>query len=406
MTIKRHISKIAFSRDFGRQMRFIIGPRQTGKTTVAKKFLKEQNCLKLYYNWDDRKTRDRYIADYHFFVQELYNVKSSKGKRWLCMDEIHKYPKWKNVLKDFFDSFGEENGFIVTGSARLDMMRKSGDSLAGRYFTFRLNPVTLRELTGKPFQEPPANAGDWIMQKLDHQTYKEKELSALLRFSGFPEPLLSASVRFHKKWRTDYIDRLVREDLRDLTRIQELENIATLMHLLPPRISSPLSINSLTKNIKCSFATVSNYLKAMELGYLIFRILPYSKKISRSLTKENKVYFFDWTRINDPAAQFENYMAVELKTLLELWTDAGIGNFDLHFIRDRDGRETDFLILRDKVPWLMVESKFSRSTIDYHHRKNRNVLGGIPFIQVVRQENIAEKREDGLYQMSASRFFA
>jgi predicted AAA+ superfamily ATPase len=303
MMMKRHISKIAFSRDFGRQMRFIIGPRQTGKTTAAKEFLKKQNCLKLYYNWDDRKTRDRYIADYHFFVRELYNVKPSNG-------------------------------------------------LAGRYFTFRLNPVTLRELTGKSFLEPPADADDWIMQKLDHPTYKEKELSAL------------------------------------------------------SKIASPLSINSLTANIKCSFATVSNYLKAMELGYLIFRVLPYSKKIARSLTKEKKVYFFDWTRINDPAAQFENYMAVELKTLLELWTDAGIGNFDLHFIRDRDGRETDFLILREKEPWLMLEAKLSRSTIDYHHRKNRNILGGIPFIQVVRQENVAEKREGGLYQMSASRFFA
>jgi predicted AAA+ superfamily ATPase len=406
MMIKRYISKVAFSRDFGRQMRFIIGPRQTGKTTVAKKFLKGQNCLKLYYNWDDRKTRDRYIADYHFFVRELYNVMPSKGRRWLCMDEIHKYPKWKNVPKDFFDSFGEENGFIVTGSARLDMMRKSGDSLAGRYFTFRLNPVTLRELTGKPFCEPPADADDWIMQTLDHPTYKEKELSALLRFSGFPEPLLSTSVRFHNKWRTDYVDRLIREDMRDLTRVQELENIATLMYLLPSKIASPLSINSLTKDIKCSFATVSNYLKAMELGYLIFRILPYSKKIVRSITKENKVYFFDWTRINDPAAQFENYIAVELKTLLELWTDAGIGNFDLHFIRDRDGKETDFLILRENEPWLMLEAKFSRSTIDYHHRKNKNRLGGIPFIQVVRQENVAEKREGGLYQMSASRFFA
>jgi len=202
------------------------------------------------------------------------------------MDEIHKYPEWKNVLKDFFDSFGEKNGFIVTGSARLDMMRKSGDSLAGRYFTFRLNPITLRELTGKSFLEPPADANDWIMQKLDHPTYKEKELYALLRFSGFPEPLLSTSVRFHNKWRTDYVDRLIREDMRDLTRIQELENIATLMFLLPSKIALPLSINSLTANIKCSFATVSNYLKAMELGYLIFRILPYSKKIARSLTAE------------------------------------------------------------------------------------------------------------------------
>jgi len=405
MMIERHISKIAFSREFGRQMRFIIGPRQTGKTTAAKEFLKEQDCLNLYYNWDQRKIRDRYLADSHFFTREIYNVEPAKGKRWLCMDEIHKYPKWKNVLKDFFDSFGDENGFVVTGSARLDMMRKSGDSLAGRYFTFRLNPITLRELTNSTFQEPPEDAEEWIKNKLDHPAYEEDYLSALLKLSGFPEPLLSASDRFQKKWRTDYVDRLIREDLRDLTRIQQLENIAAIMHLLPTRISSPLSINSLAKDVKCGFSTVSNYLNAMELGYLIFRITPYSKKIARSLTKETKAYFYDWTRVNAPAGQFENYVAVELKTILEIWTDAGIGNFQMHFIRNRDGKETDFLVLRESEPWLMIEAKLSRSSIDYHHRKSKDMLGGVPFLQVVRQENVAEKREKGLYQISASRFF-
>ncbi len=404
--IERYIGRIAFSRDFGRQMRFIIGPRQSGKTTAAKKFLEDQGCLELYYNWDQRKIRDRYIADSHFFVQEIHNVEPTERKRWLCMDEIHKYPKWKNVLKDFFDSFGQENGFIITGSARLDMMRRSGDSLVGRYFTFRLNPVTLRELSGKSFKEPPADADEWVKSKLDHLVYEKAELSALLQFSGFPEPLLVNSVRFHNKWRRDYLDRLIREDLRDLTRIQELEKVATIMHLLPERISSPLSINALAKDVKCSFATVSNYLKAMELGYLVFRISPYSKRISRSLTKETKAYFFDWTRLKNPARRFENYVAVELKTLLELWTDAGIANFHMNYLRNRDGKETDFLILRDDEPWMMLEAKFSRANIDYHHRKNRELLRRIPFVQIVRQDNIAEEREDGLYQISASRLLA
>ncbi|MCP4681533.1 MAG: hypothetical protein GY864_04295 [Desulfobacterales bacterium] len=144
----------------------------------------------------------------------------------------------------------------------------------------------------------------------------------------------------------------------------------------------------------------------MELGYLIFRILPYSKKIARTLTRESKAYFYDWTRPKHPAGQFENYVAVELKTLLELWTDTGIGVFTLHFIRNRDGKETDFLILRDQEPWMLIETKLSRSSIEYYHRKNRNLLGDIPFIQIVREESIAEKREQGIYQMSASRFFA
>jgi len=285
-------------------------------------------------------------------------------------------------------------------------MRKSGDSLAGRYFTFRLNPVMLKELIGTTFQTPAANGAEWIQKIMDQIAYKADDLSALLKFSGFPEPLLSATDRFHNKWQTDYVDRLVHEDLRGLTRIQELENIATLMHILPSRISAPLSINSLAKDIQCSFPTVKNYLKALEFGYLIFRIPPYSKKIARSLTKENKAYFYDWTRANNPASRFENYVAVELKTQIELWTDAGIAAFEMYFIRDRDGKETDFLILRDHEPWLMLETKMTHGPIDYHHRKNQETLGNIPFVQVVREENIAEKRAGGLYQISASRLFA
>jgi predicted AAA+ superfamily ATPase len=137
-------------------MRFVTGPRQTGKTTIAKQFLKKCGCETLYYNWDNRKIRDSYLRDNHFFSNDIYNTKSLCEKRWLCMDEIHKYPDWKNVLKDFFDSFCDENGFIITGSARLDLFHKSGDSLAGRYFLFHLNPLTLREGIGvKKDLEPP-----------------------------------------------------------------------------------------------------------------------------------------------------------------------------------------------------------------------------------------------------------
>jgi hypothetical protein len=403
--IKRYLSDIAFSKEFGRQMRFVTGPRQAGKTTLAKEFLDKQNCLSLYYNWDQKKIRDRYRQDAHFFVQDLYKINPIDNKRWLCLDEIHKYPKWKNLLKDFFDSYGEENGFIVTGSARLDMLRKSGDSLAGRYFTFRLNPVTLGELSGRSRQEPPLQAADWVESRLNYNQDKKEALGQLLEFSGFPEPLLAASSRFHHKWQDDYVERLVQEDLRDLTRIQELGNIITLMQLLPSKISAPLSINSLAEDMRLHFSTVAKYLKTLELGLLLFRVPPYSKKISRSITKEHKVYFYDWTRLNDPAARFENYVAVEIKAMLELWTDAGLANFEMRFIRDRDGKETDFLILRDNRPWLLMEVKLTRTAIDYHHKKNSKALSGIPFVQIVKEPEVVEKREDHFYQMSAACFF-
>ena len=407
MHIKRHLEKIAFSAGFGRQMRFVTGPRQTGKTTISKHFIKKLCFDKLYYNWDNYKVRDDYMKNNHFFARDLYNESPDEsGRRWILMDEIHKYPNWKNILKDFFDCYGDDAVFIVTGSARLDMMRKSGDSLAGRYFTFRLNPVTLQELAGSEFMEPPEDAATLIKNRLDSPIYKKDELAALLRFSGFPEPLLAGTARFHTRWRSSYLDTLVREDLRELTQIRELEKTAILMHLLPGRISAPLSINSLSRDLVCSFATTANYLKALELGYLIFRISPYHKKIARSLKKEQKAYFYDWTRVALESARFENYVAVELKVWTDLWTDSGAGEFDLYYIRDRDGRETDFLITKGSVPWLLVEVKLSSSKIDYHHKKNSAVLGNIPFVQVLQENNIAEKYENGIYQMSASRFFA
>jgi len=402
--IKRNLINTAFDEEFGKQMRFIIGPRQCGKTTAAKWFLQKYNCQNLYYNWDNRHVRDRYIEDNHFFSRDIYNVNSSWNKPVLCLDEIHKYPKWKNILKDFYDSFCNELLFIVTGSARLDMMRKSGDSLAGRYFTFRLNPFILQEFSTGNFHEPFESAQKWINNKLEKPIYRKNELEALLTFSGYPEPLISGSDRFHRKWQTDYMDRLIREDLREITNFQEMENLAILMKLLPDKVSSPLSINSLTNDLKSSFQTVSNYLNALELGYLIFRVPSYSKKIARSIKKEKKVYFYDWTRISNIGSRFENYVACELKAITELWTDAGLGNYSLYYVKNRDGKESDFLIVKDDTPYLLIEVKLSRTNIEYHHKKNSQILN-VPFIQIVREEGIAEI-SDKHCQMSASRFFS
>lgn len=406
--IHRHISSIAFSPEFRRQMRFIAGPRQTGKTTLAKEFLEQQRCADLYYNWDNRKIRERYADDNHFFLQDVYNVTSASGKRWICFDEIHKHPKWKNVLKDFFDAFGEELGIIVTGSARLDFFRRSGDSLAGRYFLFHVHPLSLSEVVGKKDARLlPEKALDYVTAKLDTAEYFEDELAALLEYSGFPEPFLAASSRFHTRWQIDYVDRVIREDLRDLSRVRELENISLTMKLLPGRICSPLSINALAEDLKTSHATMAGYLQLMELGYLIFRVRPYEKKMARSLTKETKAYFYDWTRAADPAGCFENFVAVELRSLTDLWTDGGYGPFELRYIRTKDGKETDFLILKKDKPWLLLEVKSSRSGIEFHHLKNREIFGAdVPFVQIVRQDKVAEKIQPMVFQMSASRFFA
>jgi predicted AAA+ superfamily ATPase len=405
--LTRILAPIIVDPEFGRQMRFIAGPRQTGKTTVAKEFLKKINCQSLYYNWDERSIRDRYVHDSHFFSSDINNCKPVGKKTWLCMDEIHKYPRWKNVLKDFFDSFGQELGILVTGSAKLDMFRKSGDSLAGRYFLFHLNPLTLRETLGQVSATGvPAESMFFVKSRFDNVKYHDDELAGLLEFSGFPEPFSNASKRFYQRWQTDYLDRIISEDIRDLTHIRELENISLLMKLLPERISSPLSINSLCNDLKTTFATVSSYIQALEMAYVLFRIRPYVKKVARAISKETKVYFYDWTKAATPASQFENYVAMELKALTDIWTDSGYGAFELRYVRTRDGKESDFLILKNENPWMLAEAKMSRCDIEYHHLKNRDLFGkDVAFVQIVKETGIAEKRGDGVFQVSASRFF-
>lgn len=405
--IHRMLSDFCFSDTYGRQMRFVAGPRQSGKTTIAKEFLEKAGCSKLYYNWDMRAVKKRYRAENLFFQSDALDVQKKTEYFWVAHDEIHKYPKWKDLLKDFFDSSEDEFRFLITGSARLDLFRKSGDSLAGRYFLFRLFPLSLTELTKSTDKILNSShiAKNFVEERIFSTKYNQELLIDLLSMSGFPEPFLRGTKIFYRKWHNAYIDRLVREDLRDLTRIRELENISALIEILPAKVGSPLSINSLREDIEVNFASIKNYLKALEIVYAIFFIPPYSKKIARAIKKEPKMYFYDWTTISDPAKRFENYIAVELKILTSTWVDMGKGDFQLNYIRTKDGKETDFLIVKDNQPWLLLEAKYSQQIIEKHHYAHAEKLGNIPFVQFVFQPNITIKNKD-FYQISASRFFS
>lgn len=384
-------------------MRFIAGPRQAGKTTLAKERLLEKGCEGLYYNWDKRDVKNRFKSDPYFYNADALGVHTT-SKKWICFDEIHKYPKWKNILKDAFDSFEEKYQFIVTGSARLDMFRKSGDSLSGRYFMFRLLPVLLMELTNQQKTLPTKKAVDFIEENISQTSY-QSDLEHMLMFSGFPEPLLKGDEIFSSHWHDEYIDTLVKEDLRDLTKIHDLENVVTLMKLLPGRVGAPLSINSLTKDMESSYNAVRNYVNSLILTYVIFRVHPYSKRISRALKKENKVYFYDWTLASEPAKRFENYVACELKNRVLLWSAATKHKFELFFVRTRDKKETDFLVTRDEMPYFLVEVKMSDENIEVHNRLHAQKLGNIPLIQIVQKPDIVKVGNDCVYVISASRFF-
>lgn len=405
--IARQLKNICFSEQFGRQMRFVVGPRQTGKTRLAREFLNEVGCDKLYYNWDKRDIRQAYRKEAHFFATDLYNVTASnRSKPWICFDEIHKMPRWKNILKDFFDSFEDKSRFIVTGSARLDLLKYTGESLLGRYFTFRLFPLRLVEVEGKmgAFNKSPLEPFQFVNACLSRQNNARGGFEQLLKLGGFPEPFISGLDEFVTKWRHDYCNNFIKEDLRDLTHIAEIENTLQLIDILPSKVGSPLSVNSLREDMEVSHTAVRNWLRALKLTHVIFFLRPYTKRISRSIKKESKCYLFDWGRVDALPARFENYVAVELKGLTSIMTDAGWGEFELLYIRTKDGKETDFLITHDNKPWLLLEAKLSEEGVEAHHINNARQLGNIPFLQLTQRSGILKVIEDKYFVVSADRF--
>ena len=245
--IERALYDIAFSKEWGRQMRFITGPRQSGKTTLSMLKLKRENTGKLYYLWDLRSVRDRYKKNELFFTQDS---PPSKDKAWVCFDEVHKMPKWKNILKGTYDASHEHYNFIITGSAKFDVSKRIGDSLAGRYFTFHLFPLCLAELIDPgSFSSPPAqSAENFVKQRLDSGVKAGERLSTLLEYSGFPEPFVKQSKKFHAKWARDYIDTVIKEDIGSLTRIIDKEYLYDLYRVLPEMVGSPISESSLASS--------------------------------------------------------------------------------------------------------------------------------------------------------------
>lgn len=385
-------------------MRFITGPRQSGKTTLAKQKLKREGSEKLYYLWDLRNVRKRYKDKELFFTQDL--PPSARKKHWVCFDEIHKITKWKNILKGVFDETEEHYRFIVTGSSKLDIARKAGDSLSGRYFSFRLPPLTLREISREPMlPNSDADALKHIIDSMDKKPANQDILETFIAFGGFPEPYLKQSKAFLNKWAEDYLDRVIREDIGSLTKIMDRDRIYDIYRILPEMIGSHISENSLASLTESNPHSVKNYLRRLEDFYLCFRVPPYSKNIKRALIKSAKWYLYDWTRIKDEGKRFENYVAVELLSMINLMEEESGIPHRIFYIKDKEKKETDFLILRENSPWMLIEAKLKEKEIDRHHFDHSRSLGDIPLVQICKTGGIAMQVRKNAFSVSAARFF-
>ncbi|MBI4211760.1 MAG: ATP-binding protein [Deltaproteobacteria bacterium] len=373
-------------RDLQKKMVFVTGPRQVGKTTVAQQLLKKLGGH--YYTWDSAEDRERILT------------KSFLHDKRVVLDELHKYDRWKNFLKGTYDKFHEQLQIFVTGSARMDVYRRGGDSLFGRYFLFHLHPLTLGEL----MYPHDINRPEHILTA-SHQddSATHEAFAQLTKFGGFPEPFFSASEEVHARWSIQRRELLVREDVRDLTNISLLSLVEHLLLLLPSRVGSPLSINALKEDLQVAYNTVRQWLDVFENLYITFTLKPYTTKISRSIHKEKKMYLWDWSQIKDDGARFENLTASHLFKAVTLWRDLGYGDFDLTFIRDRDRREVDFCITKDQKPWLLIEAKLSEIRPDETLASFADRFD-VPALQVVSRHGVS-KQTGRVRVVSASSFF-
>ncbi len=328
---KRYIEN-SVDEDLKSKMVFVGGPRQVGKTTFALTFLSEPSEKHpAYLNWDNILIRSALLRG------ELPSNESI-----IVLDEIHKFARWRNLVKGFYDARKSEISFIITGSARLDYYSKGGDSLQGRYHYYRLHPFSLREINTDPSQS---------------------DVQRLLKYGGFPEPFLMAEEKFWRRWQRERLQRVIYEDIRDLENIKEISLLELLAEELPNRVGAPLSVKKLKELLQVAHETVERWLKIFERMYYCYRIPPYGSPKVRAVKKEQKLYLWDWSIVPDSGPRFENFIASHLLKAIHYWIDAGFADYGLYFLRDKLKREVDFLITRNNIPWILVEVKSAESKI-------------------------------------------
>ncbi len=359
-----------------KEMVFLAGPRQSGKTTLAG-IIAEGFANSLYFNWDIPEQRSRLLRNPSFF-EEVDRKDASPPL--IIFDEIHKYRDWKNYLKGVYDRFRSSYRFLVSGSGRLDIYQKGGDSLAGRYLLFHLFPFTLAELGNRrrPYEKFMT---DPLAVSLTHGSELRELWNSLGSTSGFPEPFLSAKATTYRRWSNTYARQLIHEDIRDLTEVRSVSSMETLFHLLPSRVGNPLSVSGLARNLQVSPVSVKNWLDLFERFFLTFSIAPWTEKVARAVVKERKVYLYDLPRLKDRGARFENMVALELWRAVTSWNDLGLGEFGLHFIKNKEKQEVDFLLSRDYEPFLLVETNLAEQGLSAPLRKFQGALK-VPALQL------------------------
>ncbi len=334
--MKRYLN-VALEKDLGHKILLLTGPRQCGKTTLSKMLSTDYQ----YINYD--------LAEHRLLLREKG---WDRQKELVIFDELHKMEHWKAWLKGIYDVEGLPPALLVTGSAKLDAFRKVGDSLAGRHFQFRLHPIDLKEAEAFSGLE------------------RDESFERLMTVGGFPEPFLKGTRRYYNRWKHSHIDLILKEDLLTLSAVRDIQSIETLIELLRSRVGSPVSSNSLARDLQKSPNTIQHWLKLLEDLYVIFKVSPFHKNVARALLKEPKYYFYDNGMVQgDEGNKLENLVACALLKKIHWARDVEGDDFGLHYIRNKDGQEIDFLITREKLPQQLIEVKWKDDSLSPNFKK-------------------------------------
>lgn len=378
-------------------MAFIMGARQVGKTTLSKLVAQNFDQYK-YFNWDNDNHRSLILSG-QGFIEKIFPPHAVGNKPLIIFDEIHKYTNWKNFIKGFYDTYKDSYNIIVTGSSHLNIFQKGGDSLMGRYIPYTLHPFSLGELNSNKIDNLYRKSCDVGQDVFDN----------LYQFGGFPSPFLKNDLKWYNQWRRTRRSQLFREDIRDLTNVHEISNLELCAQILEYQTGSIFNRSTIAKKIQVNIQTINRWVEILKQFYFAFPIYPWKNNIPHSLVKEPKIYLHDWSLINDPGARFENFVACHLKKSIDFWSEIGIDEFNLHFLRDKRQREVDFLVSRSGRPWLLIETKTSQQQISsslLYYQKQTNapialqVTKNMPYID----HNCFEK--EGCFIVPANTFLS
>ena len=351
--MKRYLEKY-IQEDLDKKIILLTGPRQTGKTTLSKMLNPDYD----YFNFDN--------PDDRLGLQER---SWDRSKALVIFDELHKLKNWKSWLKGVYDTEGIPPSILVTGSAKLDTYRKVGDSLAGRFFQFRMHPLDLKEIHN--FLNPDN---------------LELELDKLLISGGFPEPFLNGTTRFYNRWKKSHLDIILKQDLIDLENVQQIIQIETLIQLLKHRVGSPVSYASLSQDLLCSDKTVKRWLTILENMYIIFKVPPFHKNIARAIQKAPKFYFYDTGQvIGAQGIKLENTVACAIQKEIHFQEDCFGETKKLFYLRNKDKKEINFCTTSDETPVLMVEVKWKDGNLSPNFEVFRKFFPQVKMVQVVKE---------------------